>query len=335
MSPTSRAWSVSAWCDTHKLLLAAGLGLVFVFGITSGVHADRGQYVVHSFTEPANSGFPVSKPLDEFRAVARVRVVVPAEWRRLKAGSGQRRFVDAGRGCRYRVTFAVNSQLAGPRDAAEYVADALPSPGTRSLLDSGRRGSAAFRVILNRSRPVVQISALWAAVLTRRSDIAPPGQVAWSELSVAAASRRGDECHSGTWRDRLGPQIGDALATARTRLDFIRRRWGPSTKGHADFVKLRDTARAMSQENVEMWRKKIDTRVATAADLEGLTITLTAAFEHDPLWTWVFPDPKDLAVYWRFCIGSALRYPCVWIIGDYAAASVWIPPEGTELTEKE
>jgi hypothetical protein len=35
-------------------------------------------------------------------------------------------------------------------------------------------------------------------------------------------------------------------------------------------------------------------------DLEGLTTTRTAAFEHDPLWTWAFPKPKDLAVWWRF-----------------------------------
>ena len=86
--------------------------------------------------------------------------------------------------------------------------------------------------------------------------------------------------------------------------------------------------RAMSQENVEM-------RIATASDLDGLTATLTAAFEHDPLWSWAFPDPADLADWWRFVIGSALRYPWVWISGDYAAASVWIPPDGTELTEEE
>jgi GNAT superfamily N-acetyltransferase len=84
----------------------------------------------------------------------------------------------------------------------------------------------------------------------------------------------------------------------------------------------------MSQENVEM-------RIATASDLDGLTATLTAAFEHDPLWSWAFPDPADLADWWRFVIGSALRYPWVWISGDYAAASVWIPPDGTELTEEE
>lgn len=84
----------------------------------------------------------------------------------------------------------------------------------------------------------------------------------------------------------------------------------------------------MSQENV-------DTRIATTSDLDGLTATLTAAFEHDPLWSWAFPDPADLAVWWRFNIASALRYPWVWINGDYTAASIWIPPDGTELTEEE
>jgi ribosomal protein S18 acetylase RimI-like enzyme len=80
----------------------------------------------------------------------------------------------------------------------------------------------------------------------------------------------------------------------------------------------------------------MDTRIATEADLDGLTATLTAAFESDPLWgTWAFPDPEDLAVWWRLYIGSALRYRCVWVRGDYAAASVWIPPGGTELTEED
>jgi ribosomal protein S18 acetylase RimI-like enzyme len=85
------------------------------------------------------------------------------------------------------------------------------------------------------------------------------------------------------------------------------------------------------QEHVE----PIKTRIATAHDIEGLTTTLTAAFAHDPLWSWAFPNLEDLAVLWKFYIGSALRYPNVWIVGDYAAASVWIPPHGSELTEEE
>jgi GNAT superfamily N-acetyltransferase len=80
----------------------------------------------------------------------------------------------------------------------------------------------------------------------------------------------------------------------------------------------------------------MDARVATEADLDGLTATLTAAFEADPLWgSWAFPDPADLAVWQRVYLRSALRYRCVWVLGDYAAASVWIPPGGTELTEED
>jgi GNAT superfamily N-acetyltransferase len=77
-------------------------------------------------------------------------------------------------------------------------------------------------------------------------------------------------------------------------------------------------------------------RVATQADLDGLTATLTAAFQDDPLWgQWAFPDTRDLAVWWRLYIHSALRYPCFWVRGDCAAVALWIPPGGTELTEEE
>ncbi|MEK6252400.1 MAG: GNAT family N-acetyltransferase [Actinomycetota bacterium] len=76
-------------------------------------------------------------------------------------------------------------------------------------------------------------------------------------------------------------------------------------------------------------------RVATAADLNGLTATLTAAFAEDPLWSWAFPERQDLAAWWRFCINSSLRYPSTWTMEDYAAAALWIPPDGTELTEGE
>jgi GNAT superfamily N-acetyltransferase len=77
-------------------------------------------------------------------------------------------------------------------------------------------------------------------------------------------------------------------------------------------------------------------RVRTAGrdDLDGLTRLLTEAFEHDPLWRWAFPE-EGLERWWRFLIASALRYPLVWIADDFAAASVWIPPGGQELTAEE
>jgi GNAT superfamily N-acetyltransferase len=78
-----------------------------------------------------------------------------------------------------------------------------------------------------------------------------------------------------------------------------------------------------------------DVRIGAASDLDGLTRTLSDAFRDDPLWSWAFPEREKLDAWWRFLVKSSLRYPWVWIAGDYAAASVWIPPGGTELTEGE
>jgi GNAT superfamily N-acetyltransferase len=79
----------------------------------------------------------------------------------------------------------------------------------------------------------------------------------------------------------------------------------------------------------------VEVRIATESDLDGVTETLAAAFASDPLWGWAFPERDALEVWWRFFVSSALRYPWVSIADDYAAASVWIPPGGSELTDEE
>jgi GNAT superfamily N-acetyltransferase len=76
-------------------------------------------------------------------------------------------------------------------------------------------------------------------------------------------------------------------------------------------------------------------RTASRADLDGLTRTLTLAFAEDPLWRWAFTDTRALERWWRFLVASALRYPSVFVSGDYDAVSVWIPPDGSELTDDE
>jgi GNAT superfamily N-acetyltransferase len=82
-------------------------------------------------------------------------------------------------------------------------------------------------------------------------------------------------------------------------------------------------------------RQSESVRIAAHSDLGGLTDTLSRAFREDPLWSWAFPDRRKMSAWWRFLIASALRYPWVFIAGNYAAASVWIPPAGSELTERE
>lgn len=78
----------------------------------------------------------------------------------------------------------------------------------------------------------------------------------------------------------------------------------------------------------------MEVRLATERDVDGVTATLVSAFEADPLWSWAFPQ-HGLDILWRLLVSSALRYSWVWTVADYAAASVWIPPGGVELTEDE
>jgi GNAT superfamily N-acetyltransferase len=79
----------------------------------------------------------------------------------------------------------------------------------------------------------------------------------------------------------------------------------------------------------------VEARVATDADLEPATELLTAAFAADPVWGWAFPDRSDLEAWWRFSIRSALRFPWVRVLGDFAAVAIWIPPGESELTAQE
>lgn len=204
-------------------LLAAVVALAFA---ASAGAAQRATYVTRTVVEPAAPGLAVTGPLSEFRVTSSARVVVPTSWTRLSAPAGRLRFRTVRNpGCRYTVTYSVTSRLVADQDVAAYVAARLPSATARHLLDSGVRGNRAFRVVRRpTSGAQVRLDALWAGVLTRRADIAPAGQVALSEIRVTAVSGAGDECHSGTWREALGPAIGDSLAVARTNLRFTRPR---------------------------------------------------------------------------------------------------------------
>ncbi|MEY2514326.1 MAG: hypothetical protein QOJ89_1684 [bacterium] len=199
------------------------LGLALALTSAGAAKAADARLKLVSFTQSAAAGLPVKAPLDEFRAVSRARVAVPAAWRTLPATAGQARFESArSPGCHYRVTFSVTTRVAAAGDAQRYVTAALPAASAPYLLDSGVHDSRAFRVVRQKTGSGVRIDGLWAAILTRRADIAPSGQVVWSEIRASARSRAGDECHAGTYREVLGPQLGDALAIARSTLRFVR-----------------------------------------------------------------------------------------------------------------
>ena len=81
-------------------------------------------------------------------------------------------------------------------------------------------------------------------------------------------------------------------------------------------------------------------RVASSeADLTAITQTISLAFHEDPTWSWAFPDANrrqdQYAVFWRFMIAGAMRYPWVLMTDACETASVWIPPGGTEIAAED
>jgi GNAT superfamily N-acetyltransferase len=71
---------------------------------------------------------------------------------------------------------------------------------------------------------------------------------------------------------------------------------------------------------------------ATQAEASRITEVLSEAFLDDPTWSWAFPDPAARKQWWSLCIREALRYPWTFKTEGYEAVSVWIPPDGTELS---
>jgi GNAT superfamily N-acetyltransferase len=76
-------------------------------------------------------------------------------------------------------------------------------------------------------------------------------------------------------------------------------------------------------------------RRATTADADVVARIIALAFVNDPVWGPALSRADGrtdhLSRYWRQFVDGALRHSWVWIAGDGAAASVWIPPGETEL----
>jgi predicted GNAT family N-acyltransferase len=82
-------------------------------------------------------------------------------------------------------------------------------------------------------------------------------------------------------------------------------------------------------------------RVAAAGDADSITELLVDAFAGDVMWgsSWAFVDPhtrrEQRRAVFRLLVEGALRYPWVWLTPDATAASLWIPPDGSELSAQQ
>jgi GNAT superfamily N-acetyltransferase len=80
-------------------------------------------------------------------------------------------------------------------------------------------------------------------------------------------------------------------------------------------------------------------RICSPNDLDTVVDILVGAFYEDPTWSWVFPDPfrrrEQQGVLWRALAEGAMRYPTVWLSAGDTATAIWIPPDGTEVSEEQ
>lgn len=80
-------------------------------------------------------------------------------------------------------------------------------------------------------------------------------------------------------------------------------------------------------------------RIATDADYDAVIKTIVEAFHADPLWSWMFPNPRlraeQHATVFGLYVESALPQKGVWMADERASAvAVFTHPGDRELTEE-
>jgi len=79
-------------------------------------------------------------------------------------------------------------------------------------------------------------------------------------------------------------------------------------------------------------------RPADPTDVDHVARTITLAFASDPVWEVALRRPDGRTDhhdgYWRLFVYGAMRYGTVRIAEGRGAVSVWLPPDGTELSEE-
>ena len=83
----------------------------------------------------------------------------------------------------------------------------------------------------------------------------------------------------------------------------------------------------------------LSSRLASLQDRRDVVAILVSAYYDDPTWSWAFPDPSLRAEQhrrlWGLFVDGAMRYPWVWLTPGNTATSVWIPPNGTDLSQEQ
>jgi GNAT superfamily N-acetyltransferase len=81
----------------------------------------------------------------------------------------------------------------------------------------------------------------------------------------------------------------------------------------------------------------MSSRPADPDDLDHVTQTITLAFANDPVWEVALRRADGRTdhheSYWRLFVDGAMRYGTVRMAEDAGAVSVWVSPNGSELSD--
>lgn len=200
---------------TTQVLAATAVASTLIAGVAGAASSSRSD--LHSRTlKPTKTkieGYSGPKT-----ATLSARITVPRSWTLVTSKPTLQTYRVGSTICRY--TVRVRTKLVvTSSDALGYARTATPGSGGY-VLDEGTRGRAAWRVTRLRTNDTTTalkaVGVYPRSLGTRNNDVIGSGQ-AFQVITFDAASQRNSECHAGTYREVLGPQIGDALAIARTR----------------------------------------------------------------------------------------------------------------------
>lgn len=140
----------------------------------------------------------------------------PTTWKVSESSETQITLREGTAACMYTVDAKATIVQVDASTATDAARSLVPTADGR-LLETGERGSAAWRVVKLRGNGTqVRVDAVRAQPLRFISK--RDGQPTWLATRLMAESDPGNECHSGTYRETLGPRLGDALATLRGRV---------------------------------------------------------------------------------------------------------------------
>jgi hypothetical protein len=199
---------------TSHVLAATAAAAMLITGAAGAASSSRSD--LHSRTlNPTKTkieGYTGSKT-----ATLSARITVPRSWSVVTAKPSVQTYREGSASCRYIVRVRTKLVVTSS-DALGYARSAAPATGAY-VLDEGTRGRAAWRVTRLNNSATTSLKAVGVyprSLGSSGGDVVGSGH-AFQIITFDAAAAANSECHSGTYREVLGPQIGDALAIAKTR----------------------------------------------------------------------------------------------------------------------